>query len=54
MRSVCIMSCCAVFTIVFISASTGEVPEAYTWGLSEIYKPGGTCEAVSHLSRNSR
>ena len=47
------MSCCAEWMMLEMFASAGEVCAAYTWGLSEILKPGGMCEAFSHLCRNS-
>ena len=40
--------------IFLMLSSTGEAFEAYTWGLSEMRKPGGTCEASLHFPRNSR
>ena len=49
MHKVLIMLRCAVSVILAMLASTGEVPKAYTWGLSEIHKQGGTCEASSHF-----
>ena len=49
MQSACFISRCAESIILEIDASTGEASDAYTWGLSEIFKPGGTCEASSLL-----
>ena len=47
-----IISSCAELMIFLMFSSTWEAFEAYTWGLSEMRKPGGTCEASLQSSRH--